>query len=137
MHLDGFKRTSINVNIKRDFPLFTDTERLKLLLNNLISNAFTFMDLGKNNHTIKVSILICQYNYELKVTDNGIGIEKDKLDKIFDIFYRGSELSNGVGLGLYMTRNIVTDLNGDIRIKSKKGKGTTFKIKLPNHSKAL
>lgn len=132
-HLDNFKRTLISVNIKKDFPLYTDVKRLKLLLNNLISNALTFKVPMNNNHKIVVSILIDHYNYELEVTDNGIGIKKDCQEKIFDIFYRGSELSIGVGLGLYMTKNIVADLNGNITLKSKIGKGTTFKVNLPNH----
>ena len=63
--------------------------------------------------------------------DNGIGITKQNLSKIFDMFYRASEQSGGSGLGLYMCKYIVELHGGTIRVKSTLGEGTTFTVTLP------
>jgi signal transduction histidine kinase len=65
------------------------------------------------------------------VSDNGTGISKDKLSKIFDMFYRGTEISKGSGLGLYIVRETIEKMNGTIRVESVEGQGTSFIIKLP------
>ena len=64
--------------------------------------------------------------------DNGIGIEKDNLPKIFDMFYRATEQSNGSGIGLYIVKNTIEKLGGSIAVESEVGTGTTFTIILPN-----
>ena len=65
-------------------------------------------------------------------SDNGIGIEKDKLARIFEMFYRATEQSDGSGIGLYIVKNAVEKLGGSISVESKIGSGTIFTILLPN-----
>jgi signal transduction histidine kinase len=64
-------------------------------------------------------------------SDNGIGIEKNDLAKIFEMFYRATIQSDGSGIGLYIVKNAVEKLGGGISVSSKVGFGTTFTIKLP------
>ncbi|MDL5047623.1 HAMP domain-containing sensor histidine kinase [Oscillatoria amoena NRMC-F 0135] len=64
--------------------------------------------------------------------DNGIGISEDNLGRIFDMFYRATEQSDGSGIGLYIVKNAVEKLDGTINVQSKPGEGTTFIIQLPD-----
>jgi signal transduction histidine kinase len=63
--------------------------------------------------------------------DNGIGIESAYFEKVFDMFFRGSERSDGAGLGLYIAKETVEKLGGTISLISTIGHGSTFKIVLP------
>jgi signal transduction histidine kinase len=65
-------------------------------------------------------------------SDNGVGIDEDKVGNIFEMFYRASEVSEGSGLGLYIVKNAVERLKGSIEVESKRNYGTTFTIILPN-----
>jgi signal transduction histidine kinase len=65
--------------------------------------------------------------------DNGIGIRKEHLKKVFDMFYRATEKSQGSGLGMYIVKQAIDKLKGSVEIKSTFGKGTTIKIVLPNN----
>ena len=67
------------------------------------------------------------------VKDNGIGISKELQEKIFDMFFRGSENSDGSGLGLYIVKESVEKLNGTINVNSVPGKGSEFRILIPNN----
>ena len=69
--------------------------------------------------------------------DNGIGISQPNQYKIFDMFYRASVQSDGSGLGLYIVKNAVDKLGGTLAVSSELGKGTTFELKLPNHTLAV
>ncbi|MFZ6008876.1 MAG: sensor histidine kinase, partial [Bacteroidota bacterium] len=64
--------------------------------------------------------------------DNGIGISEQLCPKIFDMFFRATERSEGAGLGLYIVRETVEKLHGSISVESTLGEGTTFKVKIPN-----
>jgi signal transduction histidine kinase len=68
----------------------------------------------------------------IQFMDNGIGIEERYLTRVFDMFFRGTETNKGAGLGLYIVKEAVEKLRGDIQIESVIGQGTVFKITLPN-----
>ena len=93
---------------------------------NLISNAISY---GKENGTITVE-LFSKGNSIIKISDDGIGIAKDQLDKIWLRFYQVDPSKNGdnSGLGLSMVKKIIELHNGKIFVKSELGKGTTFTI---------
>lgn len=65
------------------------------------------------------------------VEDNGEGIAREYQERIFEMFYRGSNTSTGSGLGLYITKEAVEKLNGKIELTSEAGKGSTFTIMIP------
>ena len=70
---------------------------------------------------------------KIEFKDNGIGIRDEHLDKIFNMFYRATERSQGSGLGMYIVKQAVEKLDGKITINSKYGEGTEIKVVLPNH----
>jgi signal transduction histidine kinase len=68
---------------------------------------------------------------EISITDNGIGIDQENRKKIFQSFFTTKEEGRGTGLGLSVSKSIVSDYGGEIEVKTKKGFGSTFKINLP------
>jgi two-component system NtrC family sensor kinase len=71
-------------------------------------------------------------NVYVEVTDTGVGIREENLDKIFDAFFTTKEGVKGVGLGLSVCYGFIKEHGGDIKVTSKRGEGTTFTIILPN-----
>ncbi|MGB5929277.1 MAG: HAMP domain-containing sensor histidine kinase, partial [Cyclobacteriaceae bacterium] len=67
----------------------------------------------------------------ISVKDNGEGISEEKLENIFEMFYRASESSEGSGLGLYIVKNVIDKMNGEIKVESKESEGTNFTVTLP------
>jgi signal transduction histidine kinase len=110
-------------------PFICDYKRLKVILNNLISNAIRYTN-GKQPK-ITVSARVYQKKVNIAVKDNGAGIGKEHLDKVFNMFYRASDNNVGSGLGLYIVKETVDKLNGEVTLKSTKGKGTEVKLVLP------
>ena len=108
-------------------------DMLRSLLQNLIQNAIKFSNPPIDGFEPIVDIEITSENDELQilVNDNGRGIAISHVDKIFDLYYReNNEESLGSGLGLYLVKNIVDDLNGKIEMTSEPTKGTCFKVLL-------
>ena len=104
-----------------------------MIIRNLLSNCINFRDEGKKNSFIEVSFDIKHDSCQLQVSDNGIGISEVNLSRVCEMFYRVSEKSNGAGLGLYIVKEAVAKLGGELLIKSKLQKGTTVTINLPNN----
>jgi polar amino acid transport system substrate-binding protein len=67
----------------------------------------------------------------IEVSDTGIGIEKEDIERIFNPFYTTKDPGVGTGLGLYIAYNEIEKLNGSIEVESEKGQGTTFKVQIP------
>lgn len=129
---NGTTEVNVKVVIKQEAALICDEMRIRIILNNLISNSFKYIDPGKDEPKIKIQASIQPLLFKLKIEDNGIGIAKEHQQKVFDMFFRASQLHSGSGLGLYIVKEIVNKLDGDIRINSELGVGTTFRIKIPN-----
>jgi PAS domain S-box-containing protein len=117
-------------------PFYSDPWRLGEIFRNLVSNAIKYRDFGKSDSHIHIKIKSGQQRATIIFEDNGIGISKPSLNKIFEMFYRASEQSDGSGLGLYIVKNAVDKLGGILKVSSEIGRGTTFELKLPNHTLA-
>lgn len=111
---------------------YSDPKRLRILFNNLISNAFRYHDLSKTAPFIKVEVKFEKDQAIALVSDNGKGIHPDHVQSIFEMFYRATEDSQGSGLGLYIVKETIEKLQGSIRVQSIPRQGTTFTILLPN-----
>ncbi len=112
---------------------YSDRWRLAEVFRNLISNAIKYRRMNIEAPTVRIVVKITEQEADISFSDNGIGIEPDKLLNIFDMFYRASTQSEGSGLGLYIVKNAVEKLRGQIDVFSKPLKGTEFKIILPNN----
>jgi len=120
------------IHVKQENTFFTDKQRLTIALNNLISNAFRYYNPYKQNPFINIVVEVSQKEAVLKIIDNGIGISKEHLPRIFEMFYRATNRTVGSGLGLYIVKEVIEKLNGTIGVVSEIGKGTTFTIEIPN-----
>ncbi len=125
----------LNLNDDESNVLYTDSQRLRQVLVNLIGNALKFTERG----SVEFGYIINEEksNIEFFVRDTGIGIPKDKQDIIFDRFRQVQEGSTrkygGTGIGLYITKHIVELLGGNIWFESEMGEGTSFHFTLPYH----
>jgi signal transduction histidine kinase len=117
------------VSINQKAPFISDRWRIKVILNNIISNAIRYRN-GKDP-VIRVNVDIDDHKVKLEVEDNGKGIAKEHLDKVYRMFYRATDDGAGSGLGLYIVKETIDKLNGSIRIESEVGKGTTVKLEIP------
>ena len=124
---------SRHINLQGNFPFYSDAYRISVILNNLISNAIKYYDSNKANPFIKIAVHIDNAKALIEFEDNGIGIDEQYIAKVFDMFFRGTEKNKGAGLGLYIVKEAVEKLKGSIRIESRIGQGTLFKIELPNY----
>jgi signal transduction histidine kinase len=132
-YLEGFEMMQKNITIKADGAFYSDEYRLTVIMNNLISNAINYKDSAKENCILNISVLITKEKALVSIEDNGIGIPKEYLSKIFNMFFRGTVKSKGAGLGLYIVKETINKLNGKITIFSDYGKGSTVQLELPNH----
>ena len=128
------KELTLNWNYPSDLPVVkTDSEKLKIILQNLINNAIKFTD--KGNVTISARYLPETKTVKFKVADMGIGISEEALPTIFEMFRQvdGSETRpyGGVGLGLYIVKKYTELLGGRIDVESERGMGSTFTVTLP------
>ena len=131
-HLSEYEGIKFQNKVPKSARIFSDQTRFKIILNNLISNAIKFQRLENSNKPIiKVSFERSSDHYILRVEDNGIGIDEVYLTKIFDMFYRANQDSNGSGLGLYILKETVDKLGGSVKVESKFNEGTAFTIMIP------
>ena len=122
-------RLATDINVAEDMFCRSDAFRIKQIVNNLVSNAIKYTDEGE----VRVGITVLNGWLTLSVSDTGCGMTPEELQSVFNAFTRlpGAQGKEGVGLGLTITREIVTLLGGRINVASTKGKGTTFRVCLP------
>jgi PAS domain S-box-containing protein len=133
-YIDFAEKTEINLinELTEDLPLVNaDFEKIKWIMNNLLSNAFKYTTCG--DYIYIRSKLLDNYVY-ISVEDTGAGIPKEFIDKIFDKFVqvKGSDIEvRGTGLGLSVAKEIITSHKGEIWVKSELDAGSTFTFSLP------
>lgn len=111
--------------------ILSDPLRLKIIINNLISNAVKFSDKGKAQQQINISCRIVMNTLKIAVEDNGVGIEEQHRSKIFDMFFVTTHSNRGSGLGLYITLETINKLGGKVDLVSEKGIGSCFTVSIP------
>lgn len=131
-YLDGYKNTRFTTDISEIKAFYSDENIIRKVLENIIENAIIYQSYRSNKPSVSIYIKSCEKQIKIDIQDNGIGIDPELQSQVFEMFFRGSSISNGSGLGLYLAKTGVTKLNGDIKIKSSTGKGTCFSIILPN-----
>lgn len=127
-----FKKYDANIylNIKQDIYLSLDYLRMKQVFVNILKNA---LEARKENEPLNVQVEAKKSlnNIKIIIKDNGIGMDKNTLDRITEIFY--TTKANGNGLGVVLSKEIIEMHNGTMTYKSQKDKGTTVTITLPNN----
>ncbi len=127
-NLNGYKFEKI-ITVHQDQPFYCDKWRLKVILNNIISNSIRYKN-GKDP-VIRIHAKINEHSLNLSIQDNGKGISKEHISNLGKMFYRATDEGAGSGLGLYIVKETVHKLKGSIAIESEEGHGTTVKFKIP------
>ena len=131
-YLNKSTDVQLEVKVEQNAPMLSDKMRISMIFNNLISNAFKYSYPHKNKSWVKVEVQSNQQWTKLSVSDNGIGIDEKLLPKIFDMFFRANDKQAGSGLGLYVVKEAVLMLGGNIHANSSKGEGTIVVVEIPN-----
>ncbi|HPN84130.1 MAG TPA: hybrid sensor histidine kinase/response regulator [Victivallales bacterium] len=129
----GKKNVKISFEGKENIPFWGDPGEMDIIMNNLVSNAIKY---NKPDGAVKITAALSGDFLELSVSDTGIGLAPDELERLFSEFVRfKKEATKGVegsGLGLSILKRISELYNGSINVESEEGKGTTFSLKLKN-----
>lgn len=129
-YLAGAQKLRQEVHIE-GIDFYSDPWRIGEILRNLISNAIKYRRTDVESE-VSIKIRIDHLCADIVFRDNGIGIKEGDLKRIFDMFYRATDRGEGSGIGLYIVKNAVDKLGGQIRVASSPGLGTRFQILLPN-----
>jgi len=135
--LEDLKYLQSSHNVTTDIVIsegefYSDLFRMKLIFNNIISNAFRYSVSMREKAFLNINVVITMQEAVITFIDNGQGIKSESIDRIFEMFYRASETNVGSGLGLYIVKDVIEALNGKIEVQSTYGEGTNFTIKIPN-----
>ncbi len=127
-----YERVVLKYEILGKSLLISDGIKIKTALHQVIKNAFDFIDQKKTNHFLIIRFQLLTDKCKVEIVDNGIGIEKEYLPHVCQMFYRATTNSNGSGLGLFLAREAVIKIRGHLEVKSQYGVGCTVKIIIPN-----
>ncbi|KPA18109.1 response regulator receiver sensor signal transduction histidine kinase [Candidatus Magnetomorum sp. HK-1] len=126
------KKITLTLSIPKEYTIYADKNILDTIFRNLIGNAIKYT--GTDG---KVDIAACKLEKDIEVcvSDTGIGIDKDVLSKLFRIdeknIQTGTNGERGTGLGLIICKDLISRINGSIRVESQLGQGSSFYIRLP------
>ncbi len=125
---------SINfvTNVAQSESFRTDEMSLKIILNNLLSNAFKYQKKDNANKLVELDIQVKRGVATMQIKDNGIGILEKHLGDIFNMFFRATAEEVGSGIGLYNVKDAVNKINGEIKVTSVFNEGTIFIITIPS-----
>jgi signal transduction histidine kinase len=109
----------------------SDEMTLKIVLNNLLSNAFKYQRKDIEDRKVLLNIEVSKGMATIVVTDNGIGIDPSHMNEIFNMFYRATTEEVGSGFGLYNVKDALGKLNGEVKVSSALNEGSTFTVTIP------
>jgi signal transduction histidine kinase len=125
-----YRSVEVSVNVAYDMPqIESDRGRLQEIFLNIINNAFAAInDGGHVNIEVKPE---SEHRFSVTITDDGCGIPKEDLHRVFEPFFSTKTSRGGTGLGLSITSGLVQELGGEISVRSEVGRGTCFTVRLP------
>ena len=124
-------QTDFRIHLEQEEVFRSDDACLKIVLNNLLSNAFKYQQKNKSDKFVDLDIKVQKGIASIVVKDNGIGIDSGSISDIFNMFYRATSESTGSGFGLYNVKDALRKLNGDIKVTSQLREGTEFSVTIP------
>lgn len=126
------KDVSFDIIISQNIYGSTDADKLELIIRNLLSNAFKYTAKGGS---VRFNLEKNHDNMEISVQDTGCGIPEQEIEKLFSRYYRVRDdktaTSEGVGIGLNLTKSLINMMNGTIEVESKVNVGTNFRVSMP------
>ncbi|MEK6478307.1 two-component regulator propeller domain-containing protein [Catalinimonas sp. 4WD22] len=131
-YMENSSRLHIHETYHLEGEHYSDIRRLQIIFRNLLSNAIKYLNPRNADNYLQININVTKDKAAgIILEDNGIGISATALSKVFEMFYRGSDLSTGSGIGLYIVKETVEKLGGTIELQSELGVGTKIMINLP------
>lgn len=128
--------SSINfeVDVEQEGTFIGDLFRIRVILNNLISNAIKYQRPDVVQHDVNIKVRCSEKAVQITITDNGIGILKEHIENIFKLFFRTQNAQNtqGSGIGLFIVKEALEKIGGSISVDSTPMVGSSFKILIPN-----
>ncbi|TAF77678.1 MAG: sensor histidine kinase [Bacteroidetes bacterium] len=131
-YADNTNKIQTRINISSTSPFYSDAKRLHVILSNIVSNSIRYADFTKPNPEITVKVVANSKLASIMIRDNGMGIKEEYKDKIYNMFFRATDKKTGSGLGLYIVKETILKLNGNIKMLSEHEHWTEFTIVLPN-----
>lgn len=125
-------KVATTITLIGEVDFHSDLVRVRTIVTNILSNAMKYCDVRKTNSFVKIDANVTGDFCDICITDNGIGIEPEGKEKIFDLFFRGTDQSHGTGIGLFIVKDTIRRVNGTIEVDSIYGQGTSFRIRIPN-----
>jgi signal transduction histidine kinase len=129
-NIEAAPQVRLENEVPPSLTMVGDKMRLDIVLSNLIANSMQYSNPRKDS-VVKFTASTTADQITLVLEDNGIGISKQHLPRIFEMFYRATESSKGSGLGLYIVQEAINRLHGTIAVESVEREGTRFAITLP------
>jgi two-component system sensor histidine kinase/response regulator len=126
----------VDIQVNQQIPFFSDEAKIRVILNNLFSNAVQFQKDHGRQKWISLTVDVIEEDAVITVEDNGIGIEERYRDEVFNLFTRATQKNVGTGLGLYMVKEAVEKMGGKINLESTVDQGTSVMVTLPTLNKA-
>ncbi len=114
---------------------YSDYFRLEIIICNLLSNAIKYHNINQPHPYVRISVKYGNDSFKVSVIDNGTGIDKQNVERIFNMFMRGTSTSDGSGLGLYIVKKALDKIEGKIEVKSEVNGGSKFTVTIPNKVK--
>ena len=124
------------LNVQQPVQFINDAFRVSVIMDNLISNAAKYQKPTEKNQRVEVTVQTTVEKVSIKIEDNGIGIIDQHLNNIFKMFFRSTNTVNGLGIGLYIVKEALTRIGGEISVHSTYGGGTAFYLEIPNYLNA-
>jgi signal transduction histidine kinase len=127
------------ISVDTVHPFYTDEFRLSVIIDNLLSNAVKYQNPEEHHPHVHIHARVTDEEAIIGIEDNGIGIIKEHLDNVFNIFFRTNNhlKREGLGIGLFIVKEALTKMGGNIAVQSVVNKGTSFHIILPNQRKKV
>ncbi|MCH7403643.1 hybrid sensor histidine kinase/response regulator [Belliella kenyensis] len=131
---DKWKLEDVNliVEIQQEEDFYSDDAKIRVILNNLFSNAYKFQKVDAKDKFINLQVTVKDGRALIRIEDNGIGIDQKYHTEVYNLFHRATQRNVGSGLGLYMVKESVIQMGGKIELNSELDEGTVFTIMLPS-----
>lgn len=133
-HFDQAGQIKFSVDVQQSGAFKADEARLKIVLNNMLSNAIKYQREEERDKQVTLRATAVNGSASIEISDNGIGIEPECVSDIFTMFYHSKVKNAGSGIGLYIVKETLAKLDGSIEVDSIPGQGSKFTIKIPNHA---
>ena len=136
-YLNGASSIDTTIINTAQVPFYSDPYRLEVIFNSILSNVIKYRNTHIEKSTLLIQIICTPEHAIIGFKDNGLGIPEKYIPKIFNMFYRASERSDGAGLGLYIVKEFVEKLKGTVTVTSVENESTSVTIVLPNIKKNI